>query len=80
MNPDTGHVVALGREPDRTELLAELARLGYEPVPASLERAAKAVLRGRQSAYVSPTSGGKLSKHMAARRRKERRKRGRRGG
>jgi len=74
MNVDTNHLVALAarREKERDALRA----LDYERLPDELEPAAKAVLRGRSEAYVSRTSGGKLSKY-AAKRRKEKRKQAR---
>jgi hypothetical protein len=48
---------------------AEL-RSGYELVPNELERAAEKKLAGRNEATVSLTSGGKLSR-WAAKKRKE---------
>ena len=71
MNVDTNHLVAL-QNMERDLLRAR----GYEQLPDELEPAAKAVLRGRSEAYVSRTSGGKLSKY-AAKRRKEKRKQAR---
>ena len=71
MNVDTNHLVAL-QERARDLLRAR----DYEQLPDELEPAAKAVLRGRNEAYVSRTSGGKLSKY-AAKRRKEKRKQAR---
>ena len=71
MNVDTNHLVAL------QERARDLLRTrDYEQLPDELEPAAKAVLRGRNEAYVSRTSGGKLSKY-AARKRKEKRKQAR---
>jgi len=71
MNVDTNHLVALQ---DRARDL--LRAQDYEQLPDELEPAARAVLRGRNEAYVSRTSGGKLSKY-AAKRRKEKRKQAR---
>jgi len=71
MNVDTNHLVAL-QNMERDLLRAR----DYEQLPDELEPAAKAVLRGRNEAYVSRTSGGKLSKY-AAKRRKEKRKQAR---
>jgi len=71
MNVDTNHLVVL-RETEQDALRA----LDYERLPGELEPAARAVLRGRNEAYVSRTSGGKLSKY-AAKRRKEKRKQAR---
>ncbi len=59
---------------DRQKALNELAReQGYEPVPPELETAAKKKLAGKDEAHVSLTSGGKLSK-WAAQKRKNKRK------
>ena len=71
MNVDTNHLVAL-QDAARDLLRAR----DYEKLPDELEPAARAVLRGRNEAYVSRTSGGKLSKY-AAKRRKEKRKQAR---
>ena len=71
MNVDTNHLVAL-HNAQRDALRA----LDYEEIPGDLEPAARAVLRGRTEAYVSRTSGGKLSRY-AAKRRKEKRKQAR---
>jgi len=71
MNVDTNHLVAL-QNMERDLLHAR----DYEKLPDELEPAAKAVLRGRSEAYVSRTSGGKLSRY-AARKRKEKRKQAR---
>ena len=69
MNPDTGHLVRV----DSVEEMRRLAQAGYEPVQEELEGAAKRKLAGRKEAYVSLTSGGKLSR-WAAKRRKAKRK------
>ena len=71
MNVDTNHLVVL-QDAARDLLRAR----DYEKLPDELEPAARAVLRGRTEAYVSRTSGGKLSKY-AAKRRKEKRKQAR---
>ena len=63
MNPDTGHLKRLNKEIDE----------GYERLSNEYDRAVKQVLKGEDSGFVSLTSGGKLSKH-AAKRRKELRK------
>ena len=68
MNADTGHLVKLAKES-----LEELQGIGYEPVPEELTMAAEKKLAGKDEAYISLTSGGKLSK-WAAKNRKERRK------
>ncbi len=68
MNVDNNRVVRLD------DSVVELRPApGYELLPDILERAAKAMLRGKPEAIMSRTSGGKLSRY-AARRRKERRK------
>jgi hypothetical protein len=41
---------------------------GYLPVPKELEGAATKKLAGRSEAYVSPSSGGKLSKWARSKR------------
>ena len=65
MNVDTNHLVAALR-PEELEP-------GYEKLPSDLDRSARAMLRGRSDAYVSRTSGGKLSRY-AAKQRKAKRK------
>ena len=65
MNIDTNHLVAALRKED--------LELGHEKLPSDLDRAARAVLKGRPEAYVSRTSGGKLSRY-AAKQRKAKRK------
>lgn len=83
MNPDTGHLVRMDSELAK-ELFGELKTiekameermhtLGYQPVPDELENAAKKKLAGKDEAYVSLTSGGKLSR-WAAKKRKHKRK------
>ena len=67
MNPDTGHLKALDEE------TAKSLEEGYEKVPEELNRAARRKLNGRSDAHVSLTSGGKLSK-WAAQKRKNRNK------
>jgi hypothetical protein len=41
---------------------------GFQELPPSLNRAARRKLAGQESAIVSPTSGGKLSKWAASQR------------
>lgn len=48
MNVNTGHLVAE-------------ARMGYDEIPKELSKAARKKLNGKNEAYVSLTSGGKLS-------------------
>lgn len=53
MNPSTGHLVSIpetqSRE-ERRQMLRELERKGYEPVPPELERAVAARLAGKEEA------------------------------
>jgi hypothetical protein len=65
MNPSTGHLIKL-RE-------GEPIPPGYAYVPEDMVKAAAAKLAGQAEAVVSLTSGGKLSK-WAAQKRKERRR------
>lgn len=69
MNPYTGHLVAIPAEKEQ-EMLREMFDRGYEPVPPELKRAAHKKLAGRNEATVSLTSGGKLAR-WAAKKRKE---------
>ena len=67
MNPDTGHLKVIDEESMR------LLHDNYEQVPQELNRAVRRKLNGRSEATVSLTSGGKLSK-WAAQKRKNRNK------
>lgn len=69
MNCDTGHLVTRAM----LDMMEVKARAAYTPVPEHLSLAAHRTLAGRQETYVSPSSGGKLSKFAAANR-KQRRK------
>lgn len=62
MNSSTNHLV---------DSMPELST-GYEFVPSDLNRSAKRKLAGKSEAYVSRTSGGKLSKYAAKQRKKKR--------
>lgn len=88
MNIDNGHLVSLTKffdlpddEENKAQDLAErlkaqndsMQERGYTEVPKELETAAKKKLAGKDEAYVSLTSGGKLSK-WAAKERKGKRK------
>lgn len=74
MNPSTGHLINLPDDEEQKRILQEMFRdNGYEPVPPELGHAANLKLAGRNEAVVSLTSGGKLSR-WAAQKRKERRK------
>lgn len=55
------------------ELKSSMQERGYKEVPKELETAAEKKLSGKAEAYVSLTSGGKLSK-WAAKQRKTKRK------
>jgi len=85
VNPDTGHLLKLDSETAR-KLFGELETteeamkmkkrmyaLGYQSVPKELENAAEKKLAGKDEAHVSLTSGGRLSR-WAAKKRKHRRK------
>ena len=68
MNTTNNHLVT-------EEQLAAMAKAcqditTYQPVPKHLQRAALKKLAGRREAFVSKTSGGKLSKWAAAERRR----------
>ena len=71
MNPSTGHLLAIGEGmPNREK--RRMKASGYEPVPKELEAVAANKLAGQDEAYVSLTSGGKLSKWAASRRKAKR--------
>lgn len=61
MDPNTGHLIEL--------LPNESLPQGYEPIPPELEHAARLKLANRRDAYVSLTSGGKLSQFAKDKRR-----------
>lgn len=65
MNPSTGHLVELR--------YADVIPEGYVPLPDHLAPVARKALNGRSETVISLTSGGKLSK-WAAGKRKERRR------
>jgi len=67
MNPDTNELV----RPDGYKEILKLYEKGFMPIPKSLERAARLKLGKKKSVFVSKTSGGKLSK-WAAKKRRER--------
>lgn len=75
MNPETCEAAELRDGLETTEDWAEaLSDLGpgWELVPRHLKRAARAVLKGEARATFSRTSGGKLSRYAAQRRRQQR--------
>jgi len=65
MNVDENHLIKAG--------LVVPNPKDYEILPSELEHAARLVLKDRSEAKVSRTSGGRLSRY-AAKRRKEKRK------
>jgi len=71
MQCDTNHVKIL---PDDQMLVRVMMEQGYEPLPENLQEAARRKLNGRDSAFVSKTSGGKLSKFAAGKRKAKRKK------
>lgn len=75
MNPNTNELV----DPEELEKLVKQTKAeGFEPIPEELEHAAKVKLKGKPSAIVSKTSGGKLSKWAASKRKKQAQKAARR--
>jgi hypothetical protein len=75
MNIDTGHLIS-GEKMEELISMGNkrkekfLKSLGYQHVPKELEPAAKKKLAGKDEAYISLTSGGKLSKWAAGERKK----------
>ncbi len=67
MNPDTNEL----RRVDGIAELMGLKKRGFLPVPKKLERAARLKLGKKKKVVVSRTSGGKLSR-WAAKKRRER--------
>lgn len=67
MNTNTGHLVNL-KEIDLDSLSNGQ---DYESIPKELKRAAEKKLNGEVEAYVSLTSGGRLSKFAAKMRKKK---------
>ena len=65
MSPNSGHLI---------DLAVHKLEPGYEVLPDDLQGAARRALGGRSEAYVSKTSGGRLSKWAAGRRKEARRK------
>lgn len=74
MNTDTGHLVRLTpkEEEEKLKMLNE-RRAGYEKLPEELNKAAEMKLGKNDEAFVSLTSGGRLST-WARNKRKARRK------
>jgi len=71
MNCNTGHLVTA----ERMAHMDEVMRRGYMSVPTELQTSAIRKLNGADEAYVSLTSGGKLSKFAAQQRHIEKQKR-----
>lgn len=67
MNPDTNEL----RRADGIREMMGLKKKGFLPVPKELERAARLKLGKKKKVVVSKTSGGKLSR-WAAKKRKRR--------
>jgi hypothetical protein len=67
MNVDTNHLIQL-----QEQKLKEYQDKGYEEIPPELYAAAQQKLAGRSEVYVSKTSGGKLSKWAADKRKAKR--------
>lgn len=65
MNPDTNEL----RRVDGIAELMGLKKRGFLPIPKKLERAARLKLGKKKKVIVSRTSGGKLSKWAAKKRR-----------
>ena len=65
MNPDTNELVQVYN----VEEMEELKEKGFIPVPQTLERAARLMLGKKKKVVVSKTSGGKLSRWAAKKRR-----------
>jgi hypothetical protein len=63
MAPDSGHLI---------DLSTHELKPGYEVLPDGLQGAARRHLNGRSEVYVSKTSGGKLSRWAAGRRKARR--------
>ena len=72
MNPFTGHLVDLDSDEFR-HLRKELTRSDYEPLPQTLQQAARTKLRGRPEAQVQLNSGSALAA-WAKKKRKNRRR------
>lgn len=66
MDAYTGHLVR------DINLIDEDRRKNYTPVPNQLNRAASQALAGKDETHISLTSGGKLSKFAASKRKAKR--------
>lgn len=70
MRIDTGELRNIENLKEMVKAKAE----GFEEVPEYLNKAAKLKLKGEKSAMVSLTSGGRLSRWAASKRKKKRQK------
>ena len=68
MDSQTNHLVS-GEEKEKINKFVTSHE--YEPLPEDLQLAAKLTLKGKDSVFISKTSGGKLSKYAAKRRRRK---------
>ena len=69
MNTDTGELISA----EKFARLAEEEKKKFTPVPERLSRAARRKLAGKDQAMASLTSGGKLSRWAAKKRKAKRR-------
>ncbi len=67
MNPDTNELIRV----KNLEEMRKLGKKGFIPIPQSLEEAANKMLGKKKKVIVSKTSGGKLSKWAAKKRRQK---------
>ncbi|KKN01523.1 hypothetical protein LCGC14_1126910 [marine sediment metagenome] len=68
MQVETNHLIS-GDEMEKLSKFIEDHE--YEQLPEELQLAASLKLKGKDSAFISKTSGGKLSKYAAKRRRRK---------
>lgn len=68
MQVNTGHLVSA----EFLERLTAEKRADYVEVPKGLDRAARRALKGRSETHISLTSGGKLSRFAAEKRKAKR--------
>ena len=67
MNPDTNELVRI----DEIDELLNYQKKGFIPIPQTLHKAARLMLGDKKKAVVSRTSGGKLSRWAAKKRRQK---------
>jgi len=68
MHCETNHLISLKT---MDEVISAMDS-GYEPIPDHLQHAARRTLNGEESVTISKTSGGKLSRFAAAKRKAKR--------